>query len=88
LAPTAELLSDYKYRGRDVQAYWERYKRETLAPLDPTVVYQEFLAYGGPDVAICCFEKPPSFCHRQIVAHWLNHQLGVVVPEYGIRTAL
>ena len=27
---------------------------------------------GGADVAILCFEKPTDFCHRHVVAKWLN----------------
>ena len=36
----------------------------------------------GKDVALLCYEKPGEFCHRHLVASWLNKK-GYVVEEYG-----
>jgi len=63
--------------------YWDRYQSETLASLNPTVIYQELLAFGQPDVALCCYESTDAFCHRHCLAHWLTQNTGVVVREYG-----
>lgn len=41
-------------------------------------------ASQGMDVALCCFEKPGDFCHRHILAKWLNEQTGVEVREFGV----
>lgn len=38
----------------------------------------------GMDVALCCFEKPGDFCHRHILAKWLNEQTGIEVSEFGV----
>ena len=35
----------------------------------------------GRDVMLCCFEKPPKFCHRAIFRDWLN-QRGYNVDEF------
>ena len=36
---------------------------------------------GGKDVVLLCYEKPQDFCHRQLVAAWLN-KAGLDVQEY------
>jgi len=32
-------------------------------------------------VALCCFEKPGEFCHRRLVAEWLNDK-GYKIEEF------
>jgi len=36
----------------------------------------------GRDVALLCYEKPEDFCHRHLLAEWLNKQ-GFEVEEFG-----
>ena len=53
-----------------------------LAQLNPKEV--EKLLYwmsDGRDVALVCYEKPEGFCHRHLVADWLNEN-GIVVKEW------
>ena len=38
---------------------------------------------GGRDIALCCFEKPDDFCHRHLLADWLNEKLNLGVEEFG-----
>jgi uncharacterized protein (DUF488 family) len=56
-----------------------RYYEETLSTLDPQTVYDEL----GEDAILLCFEKPPTFCHRHLVAKWLEFHLGKPVRELG-----
>lgn len=37
---------------------------------------------GGKDVVLLCYEKPDDFCHRQLVAEWLQDKAGIEVKEY------
>jgi uncharacterized protein (DUF488 family) len=30
-----------------------------------------------------CHEKAGEFCHRRLIADWLNRELGIEVPELG-----
>jgi len=53
--------------------------QEILDRLDPRKVYQEL----GEDAILLCWEKPGEFCHRRLVAEWLERELGVEVPEYA-----
>jgi hypothetical protein len=58
----------------------EEYRREyqaILDGLDPRQVYEDL----GPDAVLLCWEPPGAFCHRRLVAVWLEQHLGVGVPE-------
>jgi len=58
----------------------EEYRREyqaILDKLDPRQVYADL----GPNAVLLCWERPGEFCHRRLVAEWLEKNLGVKVPE-------
>ena len=72
LAPTYKTLMDYK-QNKDDNLYIERFQRETLNILNQEeVVNKLFELSDGKDVVILCYEKPIDFCHRHLVADWLN----------------
>lgn len=53
------------------------YKEECMkAVKDATTVIKELnylvLNVNGKDIALICYEKPSDFCHRHLVAEWLN----------------
>ena len=76
LAPSWNLLNKYKQDG-DKQFYTEQYQKEVLDKLDPQQVYEEL----GEDAVLLCWEKSGDFCHRHIVADWLEKRLGIEVNE-------
>ena len=39
--------------------------------------------HGGRPLVLLCFEAPGEFCHRRILADWLEERTGVMVPELG-----
>ena len=41
------------------------------------------LELGGDDFVMLCWEQPGEFCHRLVVAAWLQKELGVVVEEFN-----
>jgi hypothetical protein len=59
---------------------------EVLGALNPRIVLSEIQDLAGSGVpALLCFEKPPPdprWCHRGIVAAWLEHTIGLHVPEF------
>lgn len=77
LAPSAELLRDYKSGLMAWADYTERYKSETLSKLDPHVVAKEL----GENAILLCYEKSNDNCHRHIVAEWLR-EAGIQISEY------
>lgn len=80
LAPSYELLNDYKNGKISWEEYEERYKAEVLSELDQKEVAAELaeLVNGAGDPALMCWEK--TRCHREIVAKWLN-DAGIACEE-------
>ena len=33
-------------------------------------------------IALVCYEKPSDFCHRHLVAKWINENTNIEVREY------
>lgn len=84
VAPTYSIL---KMTSSD-EEYTRRYKAEILAHLN----IQDFLNQvmklsNGRDVALCCYEKPGEFCHRQLLAEHLRNN-GVQIEEFAPKEQL
>lgn len=73
LAPSWAMV-----RLKDEAEYVRQYKA-LLAKLDPREVVMEL----GMDAILLCWEKPGEFCHRRLVAEWLQEHLNIEVPEVG-----
>ena len=76
LAPTARMLK----LGEG--AYKRAYARK-LKGLDAHQVLQELVDYA----VLLCWESPGKFCHRRLVAAWLERELGIEVPEFCLDVA-
>jgi hypothetical protein len=82
-----ELFPGPWFRSVDPTTYLRRYA-EILARLDPVAVRDRLLAFGGTPVLLC-FERADDiqagrrYCHRHLVAKWLEDTLGIAVPEMG-----
>ena len=61
---------------------WELMKapEEEYEPL-----YKELLSRLKP-FALLCYEKPNEFCHRHLVAKWLEDSTGIQICEFGVET--
>jgi hypothetical protein len=88
----------YFFRGpqyRKVAPRWDMLKMEKedydfqfsliLQKLDPQEVYWDLTLIGGPDAILLCWERPNIWCHRRLVAEWLEEALGIVITEYGMK---
>jgi len=75
LYPMWGFLKKYKQDG-DEAAYTEEYHKKVLAFLDPHKVYNDL-----KDNTLLCWEKSGSFCHRRIVADWIQEHTGHKVEE-------
>ena len=81
VAPRRYMLDD---RLTD-EEYIRMYRNDVLRLVDARSFIQDLeRASQGMDVALCCFEKPGDFCHRHILAKWLNEQTGIEVSEFGV----
>jgi len=76
LAPKYWFFKKYK-EDHDKKFYTEMYYKEVLNLLDPKTIYEEL----GENSTLLCWEKSGSFCHRRLIANWLEINLNIKVPE-------
>lgn len=81
LAPKVGFFTEYKKGLIDAEGYTREFYRLVLNPLDPQHVYDHLTSTYGEDVTLLCYELPGEFCHRRLVAGWLENRLGIEVPE-------
>lgn len=78
LTPPASII-----KIEDKELYTKLYYEQVLNNLNPQEVYNEL----GDNAVLLCYEKyadieqGKTFCHRHIVAKWLEEKLGVEVKE-------
>ena len=70
LAPRRAMLK------MDEATYRVEYQK-ILDHLDPRQVFNDL----GEDAILLCWEAPGKFCHRRLVAEWLEEHLGRPVLE-------
>jgi hypothetical protein len=76
------------FNSVDPRTYIDLFNREILMFLEPEQVVKEidFLGCGKVPV-MCCYEHAPKiqtgeqYCHRHMVAQWLEDRLSIEVPE-------
>lgn len=93
VAPNNSILWQYKKSGQtdeDREIYKKRYIEEVLCayrfhPEYFTDLLKSFSkSEGGKDIALLCYEKPGYFCHRHILADWLNSRLDCHIEEFPV----
>ena len=78
LTPPASII-----KIEDKELYTKLYYEQVLNNLNPQEVYNEL----GDNAVLLCYEKyadieqGKTFCHRHMVAKWLEEKLGVEVKE-------
>ena len=84
VAPKWSFFNKWK-QTHDNNYYIEHFNTEVLNKLNPDKVVSELFAldtgYKDCDIALVCYESPKDFCHRHLVAGWLNRN-GYCVSEY------
>jgi hypothetical protein len=77
LAPPEYLLFQYRNGYITDDQYTDVYCTEVLDKLNAQEVYNEL----GDDAILLCWESPDKYCHRHIVAKWLESELGIIIKE-------
>ena len=72
LAPTKQMLDDYKKHGGDWSAYETRFLGLMRARRVEQTVAREIVADG----CLLCSEDTPDHCHRRLVAEYLDRHWG------------
>ena len=86
LAPKYNFFMKWK-ENHDNDYYIQHFNDEVLNNLNQETVVNELMRVAGInditkcDIALVCYEKPGDFCHRHLVAEWLNKK-GYKVKEY------
>ena len=84
LFPSKELLNWWKNSNQtesDKQKYIEIYNKQ-LSQLNAKKIEQKLYQYScKKDVVLLCYEKPADFCHRHLIAKWLQNN-GISVEEW------
>lgn len=83
-APKYDFFIEWK-KNHDNDYYIEHFQTDVLDELNIDKVIDE-LGYltsydQSKDVCLICYEKPSDFCHRHLVADWLNEN-GIMCKEY------
>lgn len=79
VAPSYSILK----QTRSDEEYTRRYNSEILTPLNVAETIELIKErWGEQPIALCCYEKPDEFCHRQLLAEALRKQ-GIEVTEFS-----
>lgn len=78
LAPTQDLLDDFRKHGTPADVFEERFlglmsERAIETAIDPGLV---------DNAVLLCGEERPDHCHRRFVAEYLRHHWGDVEIEH------
>ena len=81
LAPSAGLLKSFK-AGLSQSQYEVRYRRDVLNSVDVHKVFEGLAKMaGGRDIVLCCFEPAFDFCHRRLLARYVQEVWGYSIEE-------
>lgn len=81
LFPSNKILWDYKKGKIDEMEYTSKYL-DQLNELGVDRIIKMIQIFGD-NVVLLCWESPEKFCHRHILADYINKNSGVVVEEFG-----
>jgi len=81
LAPMQAMINTFK---RKKDSYMERqFSQRYISLLRSRDIKAESLLEEIPDGSILlCYESPGEFCHRRVLAEWIEHHTGVHIPEW------
>ena len=80
LAPERHMIKDH---GLTQEEWTEYFETKILSKLDPKKIALQVHGY-----VMLCWETPDKFCHRRLVAKWIEKGTGIVVPEWTVAAEL
>ncbi|MGK7901327.1 MAG: DUF488 family protein [Hormoscilla sp.] len=72
LAPTKEMLDEYKKKGGD----WETYEQRFLELMESRKIEDKISPEIVESSCLLCSEAKPHHCHRRLVAEYLHQKWG------------
>ncbi len=87
VVPDPDLVFGMK-RGEITKEYYEQKYYEMLLSRKEQIENNiPYLKNGEKDVVLLCYEKPDDWCHRHILARFLNEHFDLDVHEYVFEVA-
>ena len=90
LAPKYGFFMEWK-KNHDNNYYIKCFSEQVLDKLNVLTVMRDLIDlvnstedHIGKEIALICYEKPSDFCHRHLVAEWLNSN-GIQCKEWGCK---
>ena len=79
-APTKEILDNYKKN----KITWEIYENEYKALIEKRQVEKLFLkdVQNFQNICLLCSESEAYYCHRRLLAEYLNSKIGNIVIQH------
>ena len=82
LAPNWKILDKFKRKVISEEKFILAYK-EQLNELNPSSVVEHLnLLTAGEEPVLMCHCSKTKFCHRHLLADWLETQLGIHIKEF------
>jgi len=82
LAPNWKILDKFEKKVISEQKFILAYK-EQLNELNPSSVVEHLnLLTAGEEPVLMCHCSKTKFCHRHLLADWLETQLGIHIKEF------
>jgi len=81
LAPTWALLKAYRADEIDDEGYIDAFNKQ-LEKMDAKEVIKEIESTEWEENILMCHCNQSSFCHRHLVAEWLERKLGIEIHEH------
>ena len=83
LAPKYDFFMEWK-QNHDNDYYIKCFNEQVLDKLDILTVLRNLIDMMNGEckhIALVCYEKPTDFCHRHLVAEWLENSLNIKIEE-------
>ena len=84
LAPNWKLHENLKSKKISEDQFISAYK-EQLNSMNPNIVYDDLnTLVSGLEPILMTDGSKKKFCHRHLVAEWLENELGIIIEEYKV----
>ena len=82
LAPSKKLLWQTKQGKITEEEYARQYMAQIREVFNPQGLLEKLeTEFSGKDIVLLCFEKKGEFCHRRLLAQWIEGESGLTIKE-------
>lgn len=78
LAPTKEILDNFKKK----KITWKEYENQYLKLINDRNIEKNFISFlpkKSQNICLLCSESEPTYCHRRLLAEYLQKNLNIDV---------